>query len=253
MGIISELNSPVMYLIVGVVVAFVALVCVVFMVRAYKAGIDIDMDKYKLKQTITSSATFAILPSVGILLGVIALAGSLGIPLPWLRLSVIGALHYETQVAEAAAEAVGLPGLSATYMTKEAFVTIALVMSVCIIWGMVFSIFFTKKYTGGSKKEKKDKKKSVFDGFGDKAMTAMFVGLVSCYIGSYIGDFVSSEGLFTFKGDLIPILVAIVSAIIMAIFIYLKEKKNQKWVDSFSIAGSMLVAMASAVLFGMVL
>ena len=253
MGIITELNSPVMYLIVGVVVAFVALVCVVFMVRAYKAGIDIGMDKYKLKQTITSSATFAILPSVGILLGVIALAGSLGIPLPWLRLSVIGALHYETQVAEAAAEAVGLPGLSATYMTKEAFVTIALVMSVCIIWGMVFSIFFTKKYTGGSKKEKKDKKKSVFDGFGDKAMTAMFVGLVSCYIGSYIGDFVSSEGLFTFKGDLIPILVAIVSAIIMAIFIYLKEKKNQKWVDSFSIAGSMLVAMASAVLFGMVL
>ena len=253
MGIISELNSPIMYLIVGVVVAFVALVCVVFMVRAYKAGIDIGMDKYKLKQTITSSATFAILPSVGILLGVIALAGSLGIPLPWLRLSVIGALHYETQVAEAAAEAVGLPGLSATYMTKEAFVTIALVMSVCITWGMVFSIFFTKKYTGGSKKEKKDKKKSVFDGFGDKAMTAMFVGLVSCYIGSYIGDFVSSEGLFTFKGDLIPILVAIVSAIIMAIFIYLKEKKNQKWVDSFSIAGSMLVAMASAVLFGMVL
>ena len=253
MGIISELNSPVMYLIVGVVVAFVALVCVVFMVRAYKAGIEIGMDKYKLKQTITSSATFAILPSIGILLGVIALAGSLGIPLPWLRLSVIGALHYETQVAEAAAEAAGLPGLSATYMTKEAFVTIALVMSVCIIWGMVFSIFFTKKYTGGSKKEKKDKKKSVFDGFGDRAMTAMFVGLVSCYIGSYIGDFVSSEGLFSFKGDLIPILVAIVSAVVMAIFIYLKEKKNQKWVDSFSIAGSMLVAMASAVLFGMVL
>ena len=253
MGIISELNSPIMYLIVGVVVAFVALVCVVFMVRAYKAGIEIGMDKYKLKQTITSSATFAILPSVGILLGVIALAGSLGIPLPWLRLSVIGALHYETQVAEAAAESVGLPGLSATYMTREAFVTIALVMSVCIIWGMVFSIFFTKKYTGGSRKEKKDKKKSVFDGFGDKAMTAMFVGLVSCYIGSYIGDFVSSEGLFTFKGDLIPILVAIVSAVVMAIFIYLKEKKNQKWVDSFSIAGSMLVAMASAVLFGMVL
>ena len=253
MGIISELNSPIMYLIVGVVVAFVALVCVVFMVRAYKAGIEIGMDKYKLKQTITSSATFAILPSVGILLGVIALAGSLGIPLPWLRISVIGALHYETQVAEAAAEAVGLPGLSATYMTKEAFVTIALVMSVCIIWGMVFSIFFTKKYTGGSRKEKKDKKKSVFDGFGDKAMTAMFVGLVSCYIGSYIGDFVSSNGLFSFKGDLIPILVAIVSAAVMAIFIYLKEKKNQKWVDSFSIAGSMLVAMASAVLFGMVL
>ena len=84
-------------------------------------------------------------------------------------------------------------------------------------------------------------------------MTAMFIGLVSCYIGSYIGSFVSKEGLFSFKGDLIPLLVALVSACMMAIFIYLKEKKNQDWVDSFSIAGSMLVAMASAVLFGMVL
>ena len=253
MSVLDELNSLSMYLIVGMVILTVAIICIIFMVRAYKAGLAIGMDASKMKQTITSSATFAILPSIGILLGVIALAGSLGIPLPWLRLSVIGALHYETQVAEAAAEAVGLPGLSATYMTKEAFVTIALVMSFCIIWGMVLSIFFTKKYTGGSKKEKKEKKKSVFDGFGDKAMTAMFIGLVSCYIGSYIGSFVSKEGLFSFKGDLIPLLVALVSACMMAIFIYLKEKKNQGWVDSFSIAGSMLVAMDSAVLFGMVL
>ena len=253
MSVLDELNSLSMYLIVGMVILTVAIICIIFMVRAYKAGLAIGMDASKMKQTITSSAIFAILPSIGILLGVIALAGSLGIPLPWLRLSVIGALHYETQVAEAAAEAVGLPGLSATYMTKEAFVTIALVMSFCIIWGMVLSIFFTKKYTGGSKKEKKEKKKSIFDGFGDKAMTAMFIGLVSCYIGSYIGSFVSKEGLFSFKGDLIPLLVALVSACMMAIFIYLKEKKNQDWVDSFSIAGSMLVAMASAVLFGMVL
>ena len=253
MSILDELNSLAMYMIVAGVILVVAIICVVFMYRAYKAGLVIGMDASKMKQTITSSATFAILPSIGILLGVIALAGSLGLPLPWLRLSVIGALHYETQVAEAAAEAVGLPGLSATYMTKEAFVTIALVMSFCIIWGMVLSIFFTKKYTGGSKSEKKEKKKSIFDGFGDKAMTAMFIGLVSCYIVSYIGNFISKEGLFSFKGDIIPLLVVLVSALVMAIFIYLKEKKNQTWVDSFSIAGSMLVAMACAVLFGMVL
>lgn len=35
--------------------------------------------------------------------GIIALSGSLGTPWPWLRLSVIGALHYETSVADAAA------------------------------------------------------------------------------------------------------------------------------------------------------
>ncbi|MBR5680693.1 MAG: DUF5058 family protein, partial [Clostridia bacterium] len=87
------------------------------------------------------------LPSVGILLGVIALSGSLGTPWPWLRLSVIGALHYETQVAEAAAESVGIGGLSPTGMTSEAFSTIALLMSFCIMWGMILVIFNGKEYS----------------------------------------------------------------------------------------------------------
>ena len=128
MSILSQLNSPAMYLICGVIVLVVALFCLFFMIRAYRAGKAIGMDTARMKRAIIASATFAVLPSVGILLGVIALSGSLGTPLPWLRLSVIGALHYETQVAEAAAEQVGIK-LSAAAMTPEAFVTIALMMS----------------------------------------------------------------------------------------------------------------------------
>lgn len=105
MSILNQLNSVPMYLICGGIVAFVAAVCVVFLIRAYRAGKAIGMDTTKMKRVIVSSATFSVLPSVGILLGVIALSGSLGIPWPWLRLSVIGALHYETQVAQAAAGA----------------------------------------------------------------------------------------------------------------------------------------------------
>ncbi|MBQ7596032.1 MAG: DUF5058 family protein, partial [Clostridia bacterium] len=105
------LNSVPLYVICGTIILFVALVCVVFMTRAYKAGVHAGMDKSMLKRTITSSVTFSVLPSVGILLGVIALSGSLGTPWPWLRLSVIGALHYETQVAQAAAEQIGLKSL----------------------------------------------------------------------------------------------------------------------------------------------
>ena len=198
MGILSQLNSPVIFLICGSIVLVVALMCVVFAVRAYRAGKAIGMDVTKMKRTIVASATFAVLPSVGILLGVIALSGSLGTPWPWLRLSVIGALHYETQVAEAAAEAVGISGLSASQMTAKAFSTIALLMSVCIIWGMVFSLFTCKRYTKklGSGAAGQEKKKSALAGFGDIAMTAMFIGLVSAYLGSYIGGFVSGEGLF---------------------------------------------------------
>lgn len=143
-----------MYLICGGIILFVAIVCVFFMVRAYRAGLAIGMDKTKMKRTITASATFAVLPSVGILLGVIALSGSLGTPLPWLRLSVIGALHYETQVAVGAAEAIGLSGLNASEMTAQAFTTIALVMSFCIMWGMVFSVFSTNAILKSSRPRK---------------------------------------------------------------------------------------------------
>ena len=244
MDILSQLNSSVMYLICGGIIFFVALVCVFFMVRAYRAGVAIGMDKTKMKRTITASATFAALPSVGILLGVIALSGSLGTPWSWLRLSVIGALHYETQVAQAAAEQVGMSSLSAAEMTPSGFATIALLMSICIMWGMVLSIFFNKRYLGrlGS-----GKKSSGGAGFGDTAMTAMFIGLVSAYIGSYIGGFVSGGGLFSFSGSFMPLIVVFVSGLVMAGFIYLSEKKNLAWVESFSIAGSMLIGMAAAV------
>ena len=146
MNILSQLNSAPMYAICGGIIAFVAVVCAVFMVRAYRAGLAMGIDRTKLRRAITSSATFSLLPSVGILLGVIALSGSLGTPWPWLRLSVIGALHYETQVAQAAAEQVGMSSLSAAEMTPSGFATIALLMSICIMWGMILSIFFNKRY-----------------------------------------------------------------------------------------------------------
>ena len=253
MEILSKLNSPVIYLICGSIVLAVALVCVIFAVRAYRAGKAIGMDVTKMKRTIVASATFAVIPSVGILLGVIALSGSLGTPWPWLRLSVIGALHYETQVAQAAAEAVGMTSLSASQMTAGAFSTIALLMSVCIIWGMVFSVFSCKFYTrrlSAASGGKKEKKGSALAGFGDIAMTAMFIGLVSAYIGSYIGTLVSGAGLFRFGGIWLPLAVALVGAAAMRVFLWTRERFDAAWIDSFSIAGSMLIAMTSAIFLG---
>ena len=251
MTILSQLNSPVMYLICGGIIAFVAVVCVFFAVRAWKAGLAIGMDPVKMKRAVVSSATFAVLPSVGILLGVIALAGSLGTPWPWLRLSVIGALHYETQVAEAAAEAAGLPGLNASHMTAEAFTTIALLMGLCIMWGMLLSIFFNKKYLKKLQTPKPGGNSG--GGFGDVAMTAMFIGLITAYIGSYIGTLIQvKDGALVCTGEYLPLVTLVFSAATMGIFVYLAEKKKQEWVDNFSIAGSMLVGMAAAVVCGMI-
>lgn len=242
MNILAQLNSLPLFLICGGIILMVCLISVVFMIRAWRAAVALGVDKSVLRRTVTSSLTFTLLPSVSILLGVIALSGSLGTPLPWLRLSVIGALHYETTVADIAARGVGLSGLRISEMTLEAFVTIALLMAVGICWGMLLTALFNKKYTGALSAAGK-KKKGGGPGFGDKALTAMFVGLVCAYIGSYIGTFTST-------GEYIQLVVIVVAALAMAVFLWLVEKKNLRWLESFSIAGSMLIAMAAAVAVG---
>ena len=155
-NILDLLNSTSLYLICGAIILFVVAFSIIFLVRAYRMGIAIGMDKTILKRTVTSSVTFSVLPSISILLGVIALSGTLGIPLPWLRLSVVGALHYETSVADIAARGIGLSGLNADEMTATAYTTIALLLAVGISWGIVCMILFGKKYSsklsGGGKK-----------------------------------------------------------------------------------------------------
>ena len=249
MEVFNQLSSPVMYLICGGIVLFVAAVCVVFAVRAWRAGKAIGMDPAVLRRVVTSSASFSVLPAVGILLGVIALSGALGIPWPWLRLSVIGALHYETQVAEGAAEQVGIH-LSASEMTAPAFVTIALLMSVCIMWGMILNLFLNKKYTGRLARPKNGAEGG---SFGDLAMTAMFIGLVSAYLGSYLGRWISENGVLSFTGSLVPLGTALCAAAVMALLTWIAEKKRLHWLEDVSLALSMLVGMGCAVLLGQVL
>lgn len=251
MSILDQLSSTPLYLIAGAVILYVVAMSVFFLIRAYRAGIAIGIDPVKLRRTVTSSVTFSILPSVSILLGVIALSGTLGIPLPWLRLSVVGALHYETSVADIAAKAIGLNGLNVEEMTLRAFTTIALLMTVGIIWGVVCVAVFGKKYH--TKLQRTGEKKSGGRSFGDDAMTAMFIGLITAYMGSYVGGLIQlKDGALVCTGNYLPLVTMAFSALAMAVFTHFAEKKKMAWLDNFSIAGSMLVGMAAAVVCNMI-
>ncbi len=251
MSILDQLSSTPLYLIAGAVILYVVAMSVFFLIRAYRAGIAIGIDPVKLRRTVTSSVTFSILPSVSILLGVIALSGTLGIPLPWLRLSVVGALHYETSVADIAAKAIGLNGLNVEEMTLRAFTTIALLMTVGIIWGVVCVAVFGKKYH--TRLQRTGEKKSGGRSFGDDAMTAMFIGLITAYMGSYVGGLIQlKDGALVCTGNYLPLVTMAFSALAMAVFTHFAEKKKMAWLDNFSIAGSMLVGMAAAVVCNMI-
>lgn len=242
---LSKLNALPLYLYVGGVLLLISIVCLVFMVKSYRAGLSIGMDKKVLKRTMTSSLTFTLLPSISILLGVIALSGSLGVPLSWLRLSVIGALQYELNVAEIAATNVGMTGLKLAEMDLSRFATISLVMTTGILGGPILSLFFLGRYL----KKVQGKPKNALDEPGDKksfgsvAIVAMFIGLCSAYIASYIGTVISTP-----EHNVLPLFTALVAAAAMAVFEFFTIKKNKGWLDNFSVATSMLIAMAAAVL-----
>ena len=240
-SLLERLNSPAMYAVVAFAILSVCAMCVYFMVKSWRAGVRVGMDKKVLKKAIVSSATFTILPAFSILLGVIALSGSMGIPLPWLRLSVIGNLQYEVNVAQIASTGVGLSGLKITEMTAEAFVTIALVMTAGILGGALLCLFTLKAYAkklSGKPKAAGATKKT----FGDWAMVAMFAGMCAAYIGSYVGQ--------AAQGMLLPLMTAVVAALAMCVCEWFERKKNCVWLENFDLAASMLVAMAAAVLLG---
>lgn len=65
MSILSQLNSVPMYLICGGIIAFVAVVCVIFLVRAYCAGQALGMDTTKMKRTISPVRPFPCCPVWG--------------------------------------------------------------------------------------------------------------------------------------------------------------------------------------------
>lgn len=244
MGYLSAANSLPLYLTTGVILLFISALCIIFIVKSYRAGLKLGMKKEVLRRAITSSATFTVLPSISILLGVIALSGSLGVPASWLRLSVIGNLQYEATVANIAAENMGT-ALDSSVLTMDNLVTILMVMTVGIIWGCVLSITVLKPYSkklalNRNTAEGSGKKSG---GFASWAMTAMMIGLCATFIGSYI-----AKGI-VYK-DAVPVVTFLTSGIFMALFEYLSRKRNLSALESFSLALSMLAGMAAAVVVG---
>ena len=239
MNYLAKVNSTPLYFVVGAVLLFVACGRLWFIVRSYKAGIKIGMKKEVLKKAITSSAFFTVLPAVSILLGVIALSGSLGVPTAWMRLSVVGNLSYEAIAAESAAQAMGAT-LDSSVLTPDNLVTIIAVMTTGICWGILCTIFLCKKYSTKCQKMLSKGSGTGKRSFADWAMVAMFIGFCGTFIGAYTAQAI--------RGTWVPLFTALIAAVVMKLCEFLSQKKNVKWLDNFALALSMLVAMASSVI-----
>lgn len=228
-------NSIFLFIMAGLVIVFVIAQSVFFLVRAYRRGQSLGMDMKQVRKMMLSTAVFTFAPAVSILLGVITLSQFLGLPLPWLRLSVIGAITYELPAATTTANALGITALSETITDPKVYTAIAWVMTLGIFPGLIWVPLFIRKIQGGLMKIKQKDSK-----WGDIVMTALFLGMISAFLGMVFSDI--REGL---KGW-IPIFVLLFSAFIMGICGILVKKCNVKWLENYALPVSMLSAMVFA-------
>ncbi len=235
-----NINSPVLFLLVAVIVAAVLGQSVFFLVKAWKRGRAIGMPKEKLKKIAATAAVFTIAPAIAIVISVITLSKDLGLPLPWLRLSVVGSLSYETIAASNAESAMGLVFGQVSSLTASQYITVAGVMTVSILLGIWLVPIVCKRMLGGMiNMENRDKK------WGEIFSNAMFIGMISAFLGYVFCDF-----LGVFSGDLkglIPVLVMFVSAIIMALCGLARSKFGWRWIADYALPISLILGMASAI------
>ena len=236
-------NHPVLFLLAGILVLVVLGQSVYFLVKALKRSREIGMDQKKIRKTIQTAAVFTIAPAVSIVISVIALSKTLGIPLPWLRLSVVGSMSYEAIAANNAVQAMGLSLGSIDALTAQQYVNIVLVMTISILVGIWLVPLIGKKLLGGmSKLEAKDAKWSeIFQNAMFIGMIAAFLGFVFCDVGMLWNPV---EGIKATTG-LIPVAVMGVSAAVMVVLGLAMRK--WKWLGDYALPISLILGMASAI------
>ena len=261
-----HINHPILFVLAGLLVAVVLGQSVYFLVKALRRSKELGMDQTRIRKTIKTAAIFTIAPAVAIVISVITLSKKLGLPLPWLRLSVVGSMSYETVAASNALEAMKQSLGSETALTAQQYVNVLLVMTISIMLGIWLVPVIGKKLQGGmSSLSKRDAK------WADTFSNALFIGMISAFLGFVFCDVsrlwtadangmvtvmetVTENGvemekpvLYTSTSGLIPVCVMLVSAVIMVICGLLMRKPKLKWLSEYALPISLVLGMASAI------
>lgn len=269
-----SINHPVLFIIVGLLVAVVLAQSVFFLVKALRRSKELGMDQTKIKKTIKTASIFTIAPAVAIVISIITLSKKLGLPMPWLRLSVIGSMSYETIAANNALSAMGQSLGSVTPLSAQQYLNVLLVMTISIMTGIWLVPAIGKKLQNGMKSMagRDAKWADIFQGALFIGMIAAFLGFVFCdvsrlwtakngiateTVNQFLedGTKVPVEVNYTATSGLVPVCTMAVSALVMVICGLLMRKPKLKWLSEYALPISLIAGMAAAIpltaLFGM--
>lgn len=213
------MNFLPLYIIGAILISYVLFESVVIYRKAYQRGLELGMTKTQLNETTRSSAIFSIVPSLPILIGLVTMIPLFGnVVIPWIRLSVIGSVSYETYAASQIKLAAGVSSLTENL---QVYSTAIWTMTLSILSGMIILIFFYKQYTNKLEAIKiKDPR------WSELLIAALFMGLV----GTIGAQQITMGGYNT--------MALFISIAIMAILALISRRF--KWMEEFALPVSML-------------
>ncbi|MHB8062187.1 MAG: DUF5058 family protein [Ruminiclostridium sp.] len=224
-------NNWVFYLCAGIITLFVLLQAYLFFRHAFKEGNKQGLSKASMFRAFRTGFTTSIIPSIASVVALISMVPVLGLPIPWIRQTIMGSTAYELMSAGIGAKVMGVNNLGGTGYDSKVFATSVWVMTVGSVWAVAIIVFFLKfikrKY---SKVTDKDGNwKSVF-------MSAAFIGIFSVFI----------AGPITTGG--ISLITLLAGGLLMTVFAIIIVKLKQNWLKEYALTFSMLGAMAIAVI-----
>lgn len=223
-------NSPILWIGCSAIILFALAHAAVFMYKGWKEALRLGVSRDALKRTVRVSASVSIIPTIPIIISVFVLVPILGIPIPWLRLSVVGSAIFETSAAAAATNAVGaeftVGGLPASDLMSVFFG-----MAIAGSCPALLSLFAVKPISNVLVKTKSR----------DMKWMTMLSG---CAFAGLLTSTIVDQA----KQGLLPFIVLVVSAVSALLLSKLQERVA--WLKEFTTSFAMIIAMIAAFFLG---
>ena len=241
MDVMELANSLPMWIACGIPVVFVIIQAVLFMREAYSSGEKVGLTKTQMKKAVKSSAVTSIGPSIVVLSGMLSLLVTVGGPVGWMRLSMIGSVMFESIAAGLGTSAVGVT-LGTDPMTKEALTMAIWTMILCSIGWVLFGTFSANKMEKIEHKLSKGNSGTLTT-IASTAIIGVFAAMVASHLSKPIYSLIQKADAATMSAANKNAIACILGAVIMYVLSIVAEKKNIGWLREWALTITILGAM----------
>ncbi len=221
-------NSPGMWIACCFIIVVVLVQVIRLIMISFRAGVEIGLTRAQMFKAVRSGFTTAVVPAIAILLGLAILIPRLGVPFPWMRLSVIGSVTYELIAAGEAAKAMGLEGITGAF-NEQVFTNVVWTMSLGVVFGLLVVALFTPRI-----KWLKEKVAGDDEGWMKVLTAAAFFGAVGYMV---------AEPAVKGGSSLVALLAGFITMGLLGVVI---TAGKQNWLKEWALALAIIGGMAAS-------